>query len=177
MSRRVVVLALLVLIVGGYLVFRELPILQTERERALADLLVFGEAPAVVDTVRITLDDREILLARDGEQWFLRSPIEEEVPPLGVFDLIERLKLTERWRRVAQGLTEEEWGVYGLAADSPGRSRIELIGEDGSVAVDVGLLTTGSRTVWVRRVGGDLSLIHISEPTRLDLASRMPSSA
>ena len=29
----------------------------------------------------------------------------------------------------------------------------------------------------VRRVVGDLSLIHISEPTRLDARSRMPSSA
>ena len=60
MSRRVVVLALLVLIVGGYLVFRELPILQTERERALADLLVvdgdpledIGDALKIVAVVR-----------------------------------------------------------------------------------------------------------------------------
>ena len=155
MSRRVIVLAVLVLIVGGFLVFRELPVLETERERALADLLVFGGAPDVVDTVRIRQESREIVLARDDEQWFLRSPIDEEVPQLGVVDLIERLKLTERWRRVAAGISDEEWEVYGLAPDSPGRVRIELIGEGRTTAVDVGLLTTGSRNVWVRRAGSD----------------------
>ena len=109
MSRRVVVLALLVLIVGGVLLFRELPILETERERALADLLVFGDAPDVVDTVRIRQDDRDILVVREDEKWFLRSPIEEEVIDLQVLDLIERLKRTERWRRIGTGLTEDEW--------------------------------------------------------------------
>ena len=143
MSRRVLVLAALVLVVGGILVFRELPILESERDRALADLLVFGEAPSVVDTVRIRQDDREILIVREPDSWYLRAPIEEAVPELQVLDLIERLKLTERWRGIATGLSEEEWETYGLGADSPGRSRIELIGEDGRVAVDVGLLTRG----------------------------------
>jgi hypothetical protein len=155
MSRRVIVLAVLVLVVGGFLVFRELPILESERERALADLFVFGSVPAVVDTVRVSRDDREIVLARDGAQWFLRSPIDEEVPALGVIDLVERLTLTERWRRVAEGLSDEEWEVYGLGPDSPGRVRIELIGENRTAAVDVGLLTSTSRTVWVRRAGSD----------------------
>jgi hypothetical protein len=155
MSRRVLVLAVLVLVVGGVLVFRELPILESERDRALAELLVFGEAPSVVDTVRIRQDQREILIVREPDSWYLRAPIDEAVPELPVLDLIERLKLTERWRGIATGLSEEEWEAYGLGADSPGRSRIELIGEDGRVAVDVGLLTPGSRLVWVRRVGSD----------------------
>lgn len=155
MSRRVIVLAVLVLIVGGVLVFRELPILETERERALNDLLIFRNAPAVVDTLRVRRQDQEILLVREDEQWFLRSPIEEEVPPLQVLDLIERLKQTERWRRIGRDLEEDEWDVYGLGEESPGRARIELIGQDGRVAVDVGELTTGSHTVWMRRVGSN----------------------
>jgi hypothetical protein len=155
MSRRVFVLAVLVLLVGGFLVFRELPVLETERERALADLLVFRGAPAVVDTLRIRQDDREIVVVREEERWFLRSPIEEEVPALPILDLIERLQLSERWRLVGRGLTGEDWETYGLGPDSPGRSRIELIGEGRSVGIDVGMLTGGSHAVWVRRVGSD----------------------
>ena len=155
MSRRALVLAVLVLAAGGWLLLRELPILESERERALAELRLFEDVPAVVDTVRIQQHKREILVVRDGEQWFLRSPINEEIPAPNMISLIERLANTELWRRVAAGLGADEWDVYGLGEDSPGRVRIELIGQGKRSMVDVGLLTPGSRAVWVRRGGSD----------------------
>ena len=53
MSRRVLILAVLVLVIGGWLVFRELPILESERERMARELRVFENVPAVVDSVKI----------------------------------------------------------------------------------------------------------------------------
>jgi hypothetical protein len=154
MSRRVLVLAVLVLVIGGWLVFRELPILESERERMARELRVFENVPAVVDSIRIRRYESEILVARDGERWFLVSPIEEEIPPLNATDLIDRLVTTERWRRIGRNLGGGDWDVYGLGSDSPGRVRIELIGSNGTVSsVDVGLLSPGGQNVWVRRAG------------------------
>ena len=156
MSRRVLVLASLVLVIGGWLFFRELPVLQGDAERAAEQLRMFRSVPAVVDTVRFQKPDREILLVRgDGEKagWWLRSPIIEKVPDIGVEELIRRLASTERWRRVMQEVPEDSWSLYGLAGDSPGRVRIEMIGSGGRSGLDVGLLTPGSRMVWVRRPG------------------------
>jgi hypothetical protein len=156
MSRRVLVLALLVLAIGGWLFFRELPILQSEVDRAVEELRVFVSVPAVVDTVRFRRPDREILLVRaDGAEagWWLRSPIVEKVPDIGVEELISRLASTERWRRVTKEVPDSDWSLYGLASDSPGRVRIEMIGSGGRSGLDVGLLAPGSRVVWVRRPG------------------------
>jgi hypothetical protein len=159
MSRRVVVLGLLVLLVGGWVLLRELPGIRDDEERAAAELLVFERLPGVIDTLRIDQASREILVVRDGDRWWLRSPIVEEVPAINVENLIERLGETQRWRRVAREVPEEEWALYGLAEDSPGRVRIELVGPAGRSAIDVGELTAGSGTVWVRRVGsGELWL-------------------
>lgn len=155
MSRRVVVLGVLVLIVGGWVAFRELPRLRNEDEAAARARLVFGEVPDVVDTVRIRQTSSETLLVREGDSWWMRSPVQEEVPAAGVRDLIARLATTEIWRRLALSVPEDEWQLYGLADDSPGRVRIELSGPEGSAGVDVGELTEGSRTAWVRRVGSD----------------------
>ncbi len=49
MSRRVLILAALVLAVGGWLIFRELPFLESERDRAIAELRVFENVPVMVD--------------------------------------------------------------------------------------------------------------------------------
>lgn len=155
MSRRVVVLGLLVLAVGGWLLLRELPQIRGEKERAARQARIFGELPDVVDTVRIRQDTREILLVRDGEAWWLRSPIVEEVPPLNVQNLVARLADTERWRRVDTAVADDQWPLYGLGPESPGRARIEIIGPGRRAAVDVGELTAGSHTAWVRRVGSD----------------------
>ena len=156
MSRRVLVLASLVLVIGGWLFFGELPVLQSDVERAAEQLRVFRSVPAVVDTVRFRKPGREILLVRsDGKEagWWLRSPIVEKVPDINVEELIARLASTERWRRVAQAVPDSDWSLYGLADDSPGRVRIEMIGNGGRSGLDVGLLTQGSHVVWVRRLG------------------------
>jgi hypothetical protein len=156
MSRRVLVLASLLLVVGGWLFFGELPILRSDADRAAEQLRLFRSVPAVVDTVRFRKPDREILLVRAvgaDAGWWLRSPIIEKVPDVGVEELIIRLAGTERWRRVSPDVPDDDWSLYGLASDSPGRVRIEMIGSEGKSGLDVGLLTPGSRIVWVRRPG------------------------
>lgn len=158
MSRRVLILALLVAAVGGWLLLRELPALRHDEERALRELRIFQDVPSVVDSVRIRRANSEILVVRDPDdptRWWLRSPIVEEIPRFNARDLIGQLTETERWRRVAKSDGSAEWSLYGLGEDSPGRVRIELIGEGHRSAVDVGLLTPSSTTAWVRRVGSD----------------------
>lgn len=158
MSRRVIALAVLVAAVAGWLFLRELPELRNAEEQAAQERLIFQEFPDVVDTLRLRRGDREILIARaTGEEsgWWLRSPIVEKIPDFTAQDIIQRLAATERWRRVARAVEGADWGLYGLAEESPGRVRIEIIGPGRRVAIDVGLLTPSATTVWVRRPGSD----------------------
>jgi len=173
-SRRVIILAVLVVAVGGWILLRELPALRNAEQQAAVERMIFRDIPDVVDTIRIRRPDREILLVREsGEDpdrqqgWWLHSPIVEKIPEYNARDLVDRLAQIERWRRVARAVEDgADWGLYGLAEDSPGRVRIELIGQEGRSAVDVGLLSPSSTTAWVRRVGSDeleLSLADLHE--------------
>ena len=81
--------------------------------------------------------------------------------------LLTTVRDLERLRQIAAVLAVHGFGEVvdrtGLATLVPGRKRVEG-----------GRMPAGIR---LRKVLEDLSLIHISEPTRLDARSRMPSAA
>jgi hypothetical protein len=145
--RKVLIMFTLLLALGGYVYFVELP--REQKEAQTKKLLTFDKEN--VTAVSLTYPDRSLSLKKDeAGKWHLTQPIESEADETTVTNLINALADTEVSRVLEEGI--QDLALYGL--DQP-MVKLQVTLQDGSSPpeVSIGKDTPVGFSVYVQKAG------------------------
>ena len=178
MSRRVLLLVLVAAGLAAWLFLYDLPGEEAQQQRAVDETALIDFDPARVDTLRVVRDNAPWTLAKrvDGAaqrtEWWLVAPIEERADLRTAENALALLLASRSQRRLADEVTEDVWGRYGLSEGHPSRIDLLVVLEGGErVLLNVGSLDPTGEFVFVRPGGTDRLEVVYSELADFALSS------
>lgn len=167
MSRRILFLALPLLLLAAYVALVEWPQRQREQEEAEKAVVVVEFEIDDVRRVEALHGDARIVLERNPDRlWYIREPIQTAASGIAVEAWLDELLDAERYYTVEETLTSERESEFGLDAKSALLLQIERY-EKPTLTLRVGRLNPTGGAAYYQRLGDPA--LHLGSGSLRDL--------